>query len=50
MIAENCFKDLQAPVVRVGMPHVPMPFAPPLADSVVPQVDSVVDAVRRVMA
>ena len=50
MIAENCFKDLQAPVVRVGMPHVPMPFAPPLADSVVPQVDNVVDAVRRVMA
>ena len=50
MIAENCFKDLLAPVVRVGMPHVPMPFAPPLADSVVPQVDSVVDAVRRVMA
>ena len=49
-IAENCFKDLQAPVTRVGMPHVPMPFAPPLADSVVPRVDSVVDAVRRVMA
>ena len=50
MIAENCFKDLQAPVTRVGMPHVPMPFAPSLADSVVPQVDSIVDAVRRVMA
>lgn len=49
-IAENCFKDLRAPVTRVGMPHVPMPFAPPLADSVVPQVDSIVDAVRRVMA
>ena len=47
---ENCFGDLQAPVTRVGMPHVPMPFAPPLADSVVPRVDSVVDAVRRVMA
>tara|TARA_A100001037_G_scaffold300948_1_gene329471 strand:+ start:6554 stop:7525 length:972 start_codon:yes stop_codon:yes gene_type:complete len=50
MIAESCFKDLQAPVIRVGMPHVPMPFAPSLADSVVPRVDDVVDAVRRVMA
>ncbi len=49
-IAENCFADLRAPVTRVGMPHVPMPFAPPLADSVVPQVASVVGAVRRVMA
>ena len=49
-IAEQCFSDLEAPVVRVGMPHVPIPFAPSLADSVVPEVTNVVDAVRRVMA
>ena len=50
MIAEKCFNDLQAPVIRVGMPHVPMPFAPSLADSVVPGVDDIIDAVHRVMA
>ena len=50
MIAEKCFNDLQAPVIRVGMPHVPMPFAPSLADSVVPGVDDIVVAVHRVMA
>ena len=50
MIAEKCFNDLQAPGIRVGMPHVPMPFAPSLADSVVPGVDDIIDAVHRVMA
>jgi len=50
MIAEKCFNDLQAPVIRVGMPHVPMPFAPSLADSVVPGVGDIIDAVHRVMA
>jgi pyruvate/2-oxoglutarate/acetoin dehydrogenase E1 component len=49
-VGEQCFRDLKAPVVRVGAPHVPMPFTPPLADLVVPGVEAVADAVRRVMA
>lgn len=48
-IAERCFHDLQAPVVRVGSPHVPMPFAAPLVERVVPGAAQVADAVRRVM-
>ena len=48
-VAERCFHDLRAPVVRVGSAHVPMPFAPELVEATVPGVDSVSEAVRRVM-
>ena len=49
MIAENCFSDLKAPVVRVGSPHVPMPFSAELVKHVVPEAANVVSAVNRVM-
>ena len=31
-VAERCFKDLKAPVRRLGSPRVPIPYAPPLED------------------
>lgn len=50
MVAETCFSDLKAPVVRVGAPHVPMPFSAELVNHVIPGVPQIVDAVRRAMA
>jgi len=49
MVSEQCFGDLKAPVVRVGSPHVPMPFSAELVKHVVPDADNVVAAVRQVM-
>ena len=49
MIAESCFSDLKAPIVRVGSPHVPMPFSAELVKHVVPEAANVVSAVNRVM-
>ncbi len=50
MIGENCFKDLNAPVVRVGSPHVPMPFSAELVKHVVPEVPNITAAVGHVMS
>lgn len=50
MIGENCFGALKAPVVRVGSPHVPMPFSAELVKHVVPEVPNITDAVERVMS
>ena len=49
-IAEDCFHDLRAPPIRVGSPHVPMPFAAELVNQVIPSAEDVVSAVRRVMS
>jgi pyruvate dehydrogenase E1 component beta subunit len=49
MIGENCFRDLNGPVVRVGSPHVPMPFSSELVKHVVPEVANITEAVNRAM-
>jgi pyruvate/2-oxoglutarate/acetoin dehydrogenase E1 component len=46
-INELCFEWLDAPVLRVTAHDVPLPFAPPLEDFVLPQVDDIITAVRR---
>lgn len=47
--AEECFSDLRAPVVRIATPDLPMPAAPVLQAEVIPDVDTVVAGVRRVL-
>ena len=49
MLAERCFHDLRAPIVRVGSQHVPMPFAEELVNLTVPDTGAICAAVRRVM-
>ena len=46
-VADEAFWDLDAPVVRVTPPHTHVPFAAALEDAFVPQVDDVLEAVRR---
>lgn len=47
-ISEHCFPELDAPVVRVANPDVPLPFAPRLERVTLPQPEDVVAAVRKV--
>jgi pyruvate dehydrogenase E1 component beta subunit len=47
-IQRECFDYLDAPVVRVHSVDVPMPYSPPLEKHVLPSLERVVEAVRRV--
>lgn len=49
-ISEMAFEWLDAPVQRVTAADVPLPYAPPLEDYVLPQTADVVRAVRRLAA
>jgi pyruvate/2-oxoglutarate/acetoin dehydrogenase E1 component len=46
--AEECFTDLDAPIVRVGAERVPIPFGVDLEDQVIPTADRIAASVREV--
>jgi len=50
MIAEEAFEWLDAPVVRIGALDVPVPFSPPLEKAMLPSVDQILGAARRLLA
>lgn len=45
--AEECFYDLDGPIVRITTPHVPLPAADALEDATVPTVERIVETIRR---
>jgi pyruvate dehydrogenase E1 component beta subunit len=45
IVTEECFYDLDQPVVRISTPHIPLPAADTLEDAVVPSVSRIVDQV-----
>ena len=47
--AEECFYDLDAPILRITTPHVPLPSADALEDATIPSVSRIVETVRRNM-
>jgi pyruvate/2-oxoglutarate/acetoin dehydrogenase E1 component len=49
VVMEDCFDDLDAPIVRVAGPNIPIPFSPPLEAFATPDADDVVAAVHRVL-
>jgi 2-oxoisovalerate dehydrogenase E1 component beta subunit len=49
-VSETCFEWLDAPVLRVTAADIPLPYAPPLEDYVLPQAADVVRAVKRLVA
>jgi pyruvate/2-oxoglutarate/acetoin dehydrogenase E1 component len=49
-ISERAFEWLDAPILRVTAADVPLPFAPPLEDYVLPQVADIVSVARRLAA
>ena len=50
MIAEKAFEHLDAPVVRLSPPNLPVPFSPTLEDAFLPQVADIEAAVDRLSA
>jgi pyruvate dehydrogenase E1 component beta subunit len=49
IVAEECFDDLDGPLVRITTPHVPLPSADALEDQAIPTVERIVETVRRAL-
>ena len=47
IVADEGFDSLDAPIVRITTPHVPLPSAASLEDLAVPSVERIVETVRR---
>jgi pyruvate dehydrogenase E1 component beta subunit len=47
--ADECFWDLDGPIVRITTPHLPLPAADNLEDIVLPTPDRIAERVRRTM-
>ncbi len=48
-IAEECFDELDAPVVRVGALNTPIPFSPELEDYVLPSAKDIIHGIKRML-
>ncbi len=46
IVADECFHDLDGPIVRITTPHVPLPSADNLEDATVPNVERIVETIR----
>jgi pyruvate dehydrogenase E1 component beta subunit len=46
IVAEECFWDLDSPIVRITSPHVPLPAADLLEDHTIPSVERIVREIR----
>jgi acetoin:2,6-dichlorophenolindophenol oxidoreductase subunit beta len=46
IVAEECFYDLDGPIVRITTPHIPLPSADALEDLALPSVTRIVDTIR----
>jgi len=49
MVTERAFDALKAEPRRLGNPGVPVPFAPPLEDAVLPDQERIISAIREMM-
>jgi pyruvate dehydrogenase E1 component beta subunit len=49
IVAEECFWDLDGPIVRISTPHIPLPAADAIEDMAIPSVDRIVETVRTSM-
>jgi pyruvate dehydrogenase E1 component beta subunit len=50
IVSEECFWDLDGPIVRITTPHIPLPAADVLEDVAVPSTGRIVEAVSAAMA
>jgi pyruvate dehydrogenase E1 component beta subunit len=49
IVAEECFWDLDGPIVRITTPHIPLPAADAMEDLAIPSVERIVKTVRSSM-
>lgn len=47
VVADECFYDLDGPIVRVTTPHIPLPAAAELEDLALPSPERIAETVRR---
>jgi len=47
IVMEECFYDLDQPVIRITTPHIPLPAADGLEDAVIPSVARIVGDIRK---
>ena len=46
IVADECFWDLDGPIIRITTPHIPLPAADELEDNTIPSVERIVREVR----
>jgi pyruvate dehydrogenase E1 component beta subunit len=46
IVADECFHDLDGPIVRITTPHIPLPSADNLEDATLPNVERIVATIR----
>ncbi len=46
IIADECFWELDGPIIRITTPHIPLPSADQLEDNVIPSVERIVREIR----
>ncbi len=46
IVADECFWDLDGPIIRITTPHVPLPSADLLEDNAIPSVERIVREIR----
>ena len=46
IVADECFWDLDGPILRITTPHIPLPSADLLEDSAIPSVERIVREIR----
>lgn len=49
-IMDHCFDDLDAPVARVALPDMPIPYSEPLEVAMIPNAGKIAAAARKVLA
>lgn len=49
LVSEELFWDLDAPIIRITTPHIPLPAADALEDATIPNVERIVETVKRTL-
>jgi 2-oxoisovalerate dehydrogenase E1 component beta subunit len=50
ILAEECFNALDAPIMRIAAPDIPVPYSPPLEEFFLPKMNDVIIAARQLAA
>jgi acetoin:2,6-dichlorophenolindophenol oxidoreductase subunit beta len=49
IVTDECFWDLDGPIVRITTPHIPLPSADALEDMAIPSVDRITTTIEKAM-